>query len=36
MMAKQIYTLALVGQRQLSAEELSEFLTNSFDILQKL
>lgn len=34
--AKQIYTLALIGQRQLTADELSEFLTNSFDILEKL
>lgn len=36
LLAKQIYTLALIGQRQLTASELSEFLTNSFDILQKL
>ena len=34
--AKQIYTLALIGQRQLTADELSEFLTNSFDILEKI
>lgn len=34
--AKQIYTLSLIGQRQLSAKELSEFLSNSFELLEKL
>jgi len=35
-MAKQIYTLALLGQRQLTASELSDFLDNSFGLLEKL
>jgi hypothetical protein len=34
--AKQIYTLALVGQRQLTADELSEFLNNSFNLLERI
>ncbi len=34
--AKQIYTLALLGQRQLTATELSDFLDNSFGLLEKL
>lgn len=33
--AKQIYTLALLAQRQLSATELQNFLHDSFDILEK-
>lgn len=36
LMARQLYTLALIGQRQLSADELNAFLNNSFDILQRL
>ena len=35
-MAKQVYTLALIGQRQLSADELSDFLSNSFELLERL
>ncbi len=35
-MAKQIYTLALLGQRQLTASELSDFLDNSLGLLSKL
>ncbi len=35
-LAKQIYTLALLSQRQLTAEELQEFLSDSFDMLEKL
>ena len=31
--AKQIYTLALLSQRQLTADELQAFLTDSFDML---
>ncbi len=31
--AKQIYTLALLAQRQLTAEELQDFLSDSFDML---
>ena len=34
--AKQIYTLSLIGQRQLTAKELSDFLSNSFSLLEKL
>jgi molecular chaperone HtpG len=34
--AKQIYILALVGQRQLTADELSEFLNNSFNLLERI
>ena len=32
--AKQIYTLALLSQRQLTADELQSFLGDSFDILE--
>jgi hypothetical protein len=32
--AKQIYTLALLAQRQLSADELQGFLYDSFSILE--
>ena len=32
--AKQIYTLALLSQRQLSAEELCAFLSDSYAILE--
>ena len=31
--AKQIYTLALLAQRQLTADELKDFLGESFDML---
>ncbi len=34
--AKQIYTLALLSQRQLTADELQNFLTDSFDMLEQL
>ncbi len=34
--AKQIYTLALLSQRQLTADELQDFLTGSFDILESI
>lgn len=34
--AKQLYTLALLSQRQLSADELQSFLTDSFDLLQQM
>lgn len=34
--AKQIYTLALLGQRQLTADELSDFLDNSIGLLEKI
>ncbi len=34
--AKQTYTLALLAQRQLNADELQGFLSDSFDILEKL
>lgn len=34
--AKQAYTLALLAQRQLSAEELQRFLSDSFEILSNL
>ncbi len=33
--AKQIYTLALLAQRQLTADELQSFLSESFDMLEK-
>ena len=33
--AKQIYSLALISQRQLSAEELQRFLLESFDMVAK-
>ena len=32
--AKQIYTLALLSQRQLTADELKAFLADSFDMLE--
>ena len=32
-LAKQIYTLSLIAQRQLTAEELKQFLDESFDML---
>ena len=32
--ARQIYSLALLSQRQLTAEELQSFLGESFDILE--
>lgn len=34
--ARQIYTLSLIGQRQLSASELEAFLDNSYGLLEKL
>jgi molecular chaperone HtpG len=34
--AKQIYTLALLANRQLNANELQSFLTDSFDMLEKI
>lgn len=34
--AKQIYLLTLMGQRQLTADELSGFVSNSFGLLEKL
>ncbi len=33
--AKQVYTLALLAQRQLSAEELKSFLSGSFSLLEE-
>ena len=33
--AKQIYTLALIAQRQLTAEELQNFLYDSFSMLEQ-
>lgn len=33
--AKQIYTLALLSQRQLTADELQSFLSDSFDMLEQ-
>ena len=33
--AKQVYTLALLAQRQLTAEELRSFLSDSFGMLEK-
>jgi len=36
MLAKQIYSLCLLSQRKLTADELNEFLTDSYDILGKL
>lgn len=33
--AKQIYSLALLGQRQLTADELKSFLDGSFELLEK-
>ncbi len=35
-LAKQIYTLALLAQRQLSADELQAFLADSFDMLENM
>jgi len=35
-LAKQIYTLALLSQRQLTADELQEFLSDSFDMLENM
>ena len=35
-LAKQLYSLALISQRQLSAAELEEFLNHSYDILADL
>ncbi len=35
-LAKQIYTLALLAQRQLSADELQTFLAESFDMLENI
>ncbi len=34
--AKQIYTLALLAQRQLNADELQAFLSDSFDMLENI
>ena len=34
--AKQVYTLALLAQRQLSAEELKSFLSGSFSLLEEV
>ncbi|MCI8388783.1 MAG: molecular chaperone HtpG [Clostridiales bacterium] len=34
--AKQIYTLALLAQRQLTADELQSFLADSFDMLENI
>ena len=36
LMASAIYKLALISQRHLSAEELKEFLSDSFRILETL
>ncbi len=35
-LAKQVYTLALLAQRQLTADELQAFLADSFDILENM
>ncbi|MBR5539348.1 MAG: molecular chaperone HtpG [Clostridia bacterium] len=35
-LAKQIYTLALLAQRQLNAKELQDFLSDSFDMLENI
>lgn len=35
-LAKHIYSLCLLSQRKLSAEELKDFLSDSYDILGKL
>ncbi len=35
-LAKQVYTLALLAQRQLTAEELQDFLAESFDMLENI
>ena len=34
--AEQVYTLALLSQRQLSADELRAFLLNSYELLEKI
>ena len=34
--AKQIFNLALLSQRRLTAEELSEFVKDSYSVLEKL
>lgn len=34
--AKQLYYLSLISQRQLSAEEMKAFLSGSFDLLEKM
>ena len=36
MIAKHIYALSLIGQRNLTSEELSSFLRESYDILSLL
>ena len=36
MIAKQIYSLCLLSHRQLTPDELSAFLTDSYDILSQL
>jgi len=36
MLAKQIYSLCLLSQRKLTADELNEFLSDSYGILGKL
>lgn len=35
-LAKHIYSLCLISQRKLTAEELTEFLSDSYDILGRL
>ena len=35
-LSKQLYTLALLSQRQLDADELQDFLADSFDMLENL
>ena len=35
-LSKQLYTLALLSQRQLDADELQDFLSDSFDMLENL
>jgi len=36
MIARQVYTLSLLSQRKLSAEELTKFLSDSYELLGKL
>ena len=36
LIAKEVYKLALISQRHLSAEELKEFLSDSFKLLESL
>ena len=36
MVARQIYSLALISQRKLTAEEMQSFLDNSYDMLSKI